>query len=672
MKLLFIKKGFIYFYFFILISLHSFIYSDATINYNYAKLDKYKSYQLYSSSYNYFFLDIASFEGEDYLYFKLEINYGTFSYDYMNYEIYSSIPPNPSTPKKVQYCSRDYNYDSYYERYIYYYYYYKIPKPKNGYIIILPPTFSTTSGNAFIINLKNNNFECKGITISNYYLDGETGLYKNCYTKCKKCYEGGTINNNNCDECKEGNILLNEPLGYEKNCFSKCPYYYYFIENNKPEKYTCTSSKSCPPNYKLITQKNKCIDECKNDNDNKYIFECISGCDSRCVEKCPTDLKTDYEEKKCLISCTVNKFEYMNTCLTDCPSWTYKIYTDRNRCFEKLPENYYLDSTTGIYKICHENCKRCSSYGDNNNNNCDECKNGFIFLNEPLIKEKNCVLKCNGYYYFDGRNKYTCASSCPITYKKIIPKKKCIDKCINDIDGKYIFEYNNECVEKCPFNVKIDYEDKKCLESCYDYKFEYMNTCLTNCPEETYKIFTDRYRCTKILPINFFYLEEETQIYKPCFESCLKCYGEGNIINNNCIKCKKDFIPLNEPYKDKNCFSCKYDYYINDEGSYFCTENSNCPTKYNKLIKEQKKCIKKCIKDNTYKYNYNNICLQNCPNNTYYTNENKICYDNSYPKELAAENEIIYSRECLTSGECKDMNYTVEIGNVTIQITNSK
>ena len=75
MKLLFIKKGFIYFYFFILISLHSFIYSDATLNYNYAKLDKYKSYQLYSSSYNYFFLDIASFEGEDYLYFKLDTKY---------------------------------------------------------------------------------------------------------------------------------------------------------------------------------------------------------------------------------------------------------------------------------------------------------------------------------------------------------------------------------------------------------------------------------------------------------------------------------------------------------------------------------------------------------------------------------------------------------------------
>ena len=54
---------------------------------------------------------------------------------------------------------------------------------------------------------------------------------------------------------------------------------------------------TCPPNYKLITQKSKCIDECKNDNDNKYIFECISGCDSQCVEKCPTDLKIDYEEK---------------------------------------------------------------------------------------------------------------------------------------------------------------------------------------------------------------------------------------------------------------------------------------------------------------------------------------------------------------------------------------
>ena len=33
---------------------------------------------------------------------------------------------------------------------------------------------------------------------------------------------------------------------------------------------------------------------------------------------------------------------------------------DRNRCIEPVPENYYLDSTDDIYKICYDKCKKCN------------------------------------------------------------------------------------------------------------------------------------------------------------------------------------------------------------------------------------------------------------------------------------------------------------------------
>ena len=64
-------------------------------------------------------------------------------------------------------------------------------------------------------------------------------------------------------------IFLNESFVKKKNCFEKCDYYYYFDEDNN---YFCTDNYLCPKNYKLIIDKNKCIDECKNDEDNIYII----------------------------------------------------------------------------------------------------------------------------------------------------------------------------------------------------------------------------------------------------------------------------------------------------------------------------------------------------------------------------------------------------------------
>ena len=68
-----------------------------------------------------------------------------------------------------------------------------------------------------------------------------------------------------------------------------------------------------------------------------------------------------------------------------------------------------------------------------NNNNCDECKDGFRFLNDPFLKERNCYQICNGYYYINENNEYNCINSCPQNFNKLIDKKKkCIDKCIKD------------------------------------------------------------------------------------------------------------------------------------------------------------------------------------------------------------------------------------------------
>ena len=61
------------------------------------------------------------------------------------------------------------------------------------------------------------------------------------------------------------------------NCYEICNYYYYFDKLNE---LICTES--CPEEYnKTIKEKNKCIDDCKNDDIYKYEYNNI------CYEKCP-------------------------------------------------------------------------------------------------------------------------------------------------------------------------------------------------------------------------------------------------------------------------------------------------------------------------------------------------------------------------------------------------
>ena len=68
----------------------------------------------------------------------------------------------------------------------------------------------------------------------------------------------------------------------------------------------------------------------------------------------------------------------------------------------------------------------------------------------------------------------------------------------------------------------------------------------------------------------------------------------------------------------KNCFkNCSnYHYFDINFNKYYCTPYLNCSGFYNKLIPDKNECIDNCIKDNEYKYKYENKCYKQCPNNT--------------------------------------------------------
>ena len=98
-----------------------------------------------------------------------------------------------------------------------------------------------------------------------YYLD--SGKYKKCYISCKSCNSEGNEINHNCDECISGFKFLSE---FNKNCYENCKNYYYFDNQNN---YYCIDKNECLKKYyKLIEDKNKCIDECYNDNTYNYKY----------------------------------------------------------------------------------------------------------------------------------------------------------------------------------------------------------------------------------------------------------------------------------------------------------------------------------------------------------------------------------------------------------------
>ena len=123
-------------------------------------------------------------------------------------------------------------------------------------------------GNNYTI--KNNKDICEGPVGENYYLDATDEIYKKCFNTCQACSQSGNVTINNCDKCINNYKFLNDSKVPQYNCYKECEYYFYFNETNE---YTCTENDICPIKFKnLISQKRKCIDDCKKDDYNEYIY----------------------------------------------------------------------------------------------------------------------------------------------------------------------------------------------------------------------------------------------------------------------------------------------------------------------------------------------------------------------------------------------------------------
>ena len=140
--------------------------------------------------------------------------------------------------------------------------------------------------------------------------------------------------------------------------------------------------------------------------------------------------------------------------------------------------------------------------------------------------------------------------------------KKTVDvngncKCINNFN----FE-QTECLDSIPegyyLNSSIDKTIDKCppkYGSCSAQSIFYNLCDDCNINGEYYPKYNDLSKRDPFIQCYHkdedhtgFYLDEENNIYKPCYEKCKKCEKEGNDENNHCLECKDahDYIYDND------------------------------------------------------------------------------------------------------------------------------
>ena len=166
----------------------------------------------------------------------------------------------------------------------------------------------------------------------------------------------------------------------------------------------------------------------------------------------------------------------------------------------------------------------------------------------------------------------------------------------------------------------------------------------------------------------------DNNIYKSCYSTCKKCNISGDENKNNCIECIDNYIFINNNENNTNCYKkCENYYYFDSNNRYFCTEDDKCPNEYQKLIKENSKCIQSCNMDNYYKYEFNNSCYSNCPIGTYISSDNPfLCeivdLNNKVSNTISEEFSEEFKLEKFFNGEYEINNKTFSEDSIIVNI----
>ena len=311
------------------------------------------------------------------------------------------------------------------------------------------------------------------------------------YISCKKAIT-------NCEKCEERNKCLACNVGYKLNSES------FLCEN------IISNCKQYDTNYQ------KC-EECEHDY---YLLDDDKlHCYNQSLD--PDKYFTE-DEGKTYISCEKN----INNC---------EKCKERNKCLE-CNVGYKLNSESSS---CDEIVSFCQKY-DSNYQNCEECIEGFYFLNDDRLKCFNDTLDKEHYFTEDeGKSFISCENA-------IANCEKCKGRreCLYCKDGYFFNDKNLTC-------VKILF-----ISSCKNYStnHEYCEEC----EEGFYLLDDDKSNCyNDTLDKDKYFTEDGGKSYVSCEKAI-----------TGCDKCEER----------KKCKQCKenYELSINGENCIFFEFNNEC------------------------------------------------------------------------------------------------
>jgi len=316
---------------------------------------------------------------------------------------------------------------------------------------------------------------------------------------------------------------------------------------------------------------------------------------------------------------------------SDQKNLTIYRYEYQGKCINYCPLNTYTYNNK-CYS-CDSNCKTCSF--DENiliNSNFTSCEpNKYLYMG-------NCIDNCiNGYYEDDNDSSIKICKCVKIKCKICSTESLNKNLCISCNDGFY--------------PMLNDESNKGNFINCYNGSLDY------------------------------YYLDINNKIYKPCYYKCKTCDKNGDDNNHNCLECKSEYglkKLINGYY---NCYSkCDNHYYFDKYRNYVCLGVKKCPNDYNKLIPQLGKYIDNCSKDSDYPYEFTKTCYSQCPNDEFVKsyeskNKNKFCEVNctkEFPFEIKEYQNCtdycgindINDKVCISKYGDEETNANLIMGNI--------
>ena len=191
-------------------------------------------------------------------------------------------------------------------------------------------------------------------------------------------------------------------------------------------------------------------------------------------------IKCDYEKG------FYHFFDNEEICISENTQEYWENVFNRSIYLDKTPDN---DDKKWRWRYCHENCKKCSGPGTDEDNQCDVCVEDLhFFCNQtkgngiPGSCHANCVN--NGFYLKESEGMEKC---CPCLDKcKVCPNGNTCDECY---DPFYISApENNSCVDDCGYCYAKDdnsFGVKRCVnckEAFNPPKYNLNGTCYDKIP----------------------------------------------------------------------------------------------------------------------------------------------------------------------------------------------